>query len=145
MQKPETIKSVLERHNPLEIKHERGITIDRKGARHWEDRVFIRLFSEFQEHGFLARLTGNELKVFLSLALRMNVERKAYPSQGRIAKDTGLGITTVKRCLASNNLKSLIDKVQEKNEYGKYKRNVYTILPGWVRGLKMKHKTRSPK
>lgn len=63
----------------FEVKREQGVTYDRRGERRWEEIIFIRIFAEFQELRWLARLGASELKVLISLGLRMDENRQTYP------------------------------------------------------------------
>lgn len=119
----------------LEVKRERGVAYSREGKRRWEDRVFVRIFAEFQESGWLARLSPSELKVLISLALRMDEKRQAYPSIDRIAHDTGYSDRQVIRTLKKLEKRKLISKEKRRDGGKRYKNNLYTVLPDWIRGV----------
>jgi DNA-binding MarR family transcriptional regulator len=119
----------------LEVKREKGVVYDRRGKRRWEDLVFVRIFAEFQESGWLARLSPSELKVLISLSLRMDEKRKAYPSVERIARDTGYSARQVIRTLQQLEKRGLISRKKRRDSSKRYRSNLYTILPGWIRGI----------
>ena len=140
MAKPTAVRNVLpgdieEFKRMLEVKREKGIVYDQRGERRWEDQVFVRIFAEFQESGWLARLSPSELKVLISLSLRMDERRKAYPSVARIARDTGYSDRQVIRTLHKLDKRGLISRKKRRDSNKKYRSNLYTILPGWIRGI----------
>ena len=140
MAKPTAVRNVLpgdieEFKRMLEVKREKGIVYDQRGERRWEDQVFVRIFAEFQESGWLARLSPSELKVLISLSLRMDDKRKAYPSVARIARDTGYSDRQVIRTLQRLDKRGLISRKKRRDSSKKYRSNLYTILPGWIRGI----------
>ena len=119
----------------FEVKRERGVVYDPDGGRTWEDKVFIRIFAKFQESGWLARLSASELKVLISLALRMDEKRQAFPSIARIAHDTGYSERQVIRTLKKLEKRNLVSKEKRRDSGKRYKNNLYTILPNWIRGV----------
>ena len=140
MTKPTAVGSLLpsdieDFKRMLEVKREKGIVYDRRGKRRWEDQVFVRIFAEFQESGWLARLSPSELKVLISLSLRMDDKRKAYPSVARIAHDTGYSDRQVIRTLQQLEKRGLISRKKRRDSRKKYRSNLYTILPGWIKGI----------
>jgi DNA-binding transcriptional ArsR family regulator len=140
MSEPTKVKDLLpediqELKRIFEVKRERGVVYDERGERGWEDKVFIRIFAEFQESGWLARLSSSELKVLISLALRMDEERQAYPSIARIAHDTGYSERQVIRTLRKLEEKQLVSREKRRDGDKRYKNNLYTILPHWIRGV----------
>ena len=140
MAKPTPVRNVLpadieEFKRMLEVKREKGVVYDRRGKRRWEDLVFIRIFAEFQESGWLARLSPSELKVLISLSLRMDEKRKAYPAVARIAGDTGYSSRQVIRTLHRLEERGLICRKRRRDSSKKYRSNLYTVLPGWIRGI----------
>ena len=140
MSEPTKIKNLLpedleELKSIFEVKREKGIVYDRKGERRWEDKVFIRIFADFQESGWLAKLSPAELKVLISLSLRMDEKRKAYPSIAKIARDTGHSERQVIRTLRKLEVRGLINREKRRDSGKRYKNNLYTILPGWIKGI----------
>ena len=140
MKEPKRIDSMLpedvdELKKIFEVKRERGVSYNRDGKRGWEDKVFVRIFAEFQESGWLARLSAAELKVLISLSLRMDERRQAYPSISRIAHDTGYSDRQVIRILKKLEERKLVSKEKRRDGDKKYKNNLYTILPDWIRGV----------
>ena len=140
MAKPTPVRNVLpadieEFKRMLEVKREKGVVYDRRGKRRWEDLVFIRIFAEFQESGWLARLSPSELKVLISLSLRMDERRKAYPSVEKIARDTGYSARQVIRTLQQLEKRGLVSRQKRRDSSKKYRSNLYTVLPGWIRGI----------
>lgn len=140
MKEPKRIDSMLpedvdELKKIFEVKRERGVAYNRDGKRGWEDKVFVRIFAEFQESGWLARLSAAELKVLISLSLRMDERRQAYPSISRIAHDTGYSDRQVIRILKKLEERKLVSKEKRRDGDKKYKNNLYTILPDWIRGV----------
>ena len=119
----------------FEVKRERGVVYDTDGERAWEDKVFIRIFAKFQESGWLARLSASELKVLISLALRMDEKRQAFPSISRIAHDTGYSDRQVIRTLKKLEKRQLVTKEKRRDSGKRYKNNLCTILPHWIKGV----------
>jgi len=80
MSKPTKIGNLIpenieELRKIFEVKREKGVVYNDRGERSWEDKILI------------------------SLALRMDEKRKAYPSVARIAQDTGYSARQVIRTL----------------------------------------------
>jgi DNA-binding MarR family transcriptional regulator len=120
----------------FEVKREGGVVFDRQGKRRWEETVFIRIFAEFQESGWLAKLSPSELKVLISLALRMDEKRQTYPSIERLAHDTGYSDRQVIRTLQQLEERGLVSKVSRRSQDQRFENNLYTVLPDWIKGFR---------
>lgn len=120
----------------FEVKREHGVVFDRRGKPRWEDTVFIRIFAEFQESGWLAKLSPSELKVLISLALRMDATRKTYPSIERLAHDTGYSDRQVIRTLQQLEARGLVSKENRRKQGQRFENNLYTVLPNWIKGFR---------
>jgi DNA-binding MarR family transcriptional regulator len=83
----------------------------------------------------LACLSSSELKVLISLALRMDENRQAYPAIGRIAHDTGYSERQVIRTLKKLEKRKSVTKEKRGDSGKRYKNNLYTVLPNWIRGV----------
>jgi DNA-binding transcriptional ArsR family regulator len=118
----------------FEVKREQGVTYDRRGERRWEEIIFIRIFAEFQESRWLAKLGASELKVLISLGLRMDENRQTYPSIERLAYDTGYSQRQVIRTLQKLEKRGLISKERRRSQAQQYDNNLYTVLPDWIKG-----------
>ena len=141
MENPTPIKELLpkgkfELDKAFEVKRERGVVYDRRGKRRWEETVFIRIFAEFQESGWLAKLSPAELKILISLSLRMDENRRTYPSIERLAHDTGYSGRQVIRTLQRLEQRGLVSKESRRNQSKQFDNNLYTVLPDWIKGYR---------
>ena len=141
MAEPTKLKNLLPKDKEalaktFEVKRERGVVYDQRGSRHWEEVIFIRIFAEFQETGWLAKLSPSELKVLISLALRMDENRQTYPSIERLAYDTGYSQRQVIRTLQKLEKRGLISKERRRGQAQRFDKNLYTVLPDWIKGIK---------
>ena len=137
MENPTSIKELLpkELDRAFEIKRERGVVYDRRGKRRWEETIFIRIFAEFQESGWLAKLSPAELKILISLSLRMDENRRSYPSIERLAHDTGYSDRQVIRTLQQLQKRGLVSKESRRGQGQRFENNLYTVLPDWIKGF----------
>lgn len=128
-------KDQEELEKTFEIKRERGVVYDHRGRRRWEEVIYVRIFAEFQETGWLAKLSSSELKVLISLALRMDENRQTYPSIERLAYDTGYSERQVVRTLQRLEKRGLISKEKRRGQAQRFDNNLYTVLPDWIKGV----------
>lgn len=145
MGEPTRIKKLLPQdlkhlEKAFEVKREQGVVYDRRGERRWEDTVFIRIFAEFQESGWLAKLSPAELKVLISLALRMDEKRQTYPSIERLGHDTGYSQRQVIRTLQELEKRGLVSKETRRGQAQRFENNLYTVLPNWIKGFRRGNK-----
>lgn len=141
MNGPTKIKNLLpddlkQLEKTFEVKREQGVVYDRRGERRWEDTIFIRIFAEFQESGWLAKLSPSELKILISLSLRMDENRQTYPSIERLAHDTGYSERQVIRTLQELEKRGLVSKESRRGQAQRFDNNIYTVLPDWIKGFK---------
>lgn len=143
MQKIGEITSLAEMYNKtlkdlnksLEIKHERGVEYDSEGKRKSQDEIFIRFYKPFVLNGWMKKLRGAELSVFMAIAFYMDFERKSFPSIDQLTRDTGYKRDSVMTALKGLEKKALISRDKRRTNSGKYKQNLYTVLPDWVKGV----------
>lgn len=133
-------KTLSELNESLEIKHEKGVAYDRKGKRRVEEKIFVRFFTGFRESGWLAKLRRAELAVLIALGLRMDVDRQCFPSILQLSRDTGYKRDAVILALQSLEKKGLISKEKRRTGRGKFKKNLYTVLPLWIKGIERKER-----
>jgi len=116
----------------MEVSIERSFDVMEKS---WEERVFIKLFISLRTSGLLKTLPAELLQTLICLSTFMDANGKCYPTQTLLA--SALGIT---RKQVNVRLKKLCDfswqgkplvlkKNQGPDNEGRFRRNVYTILP----------------
>ncbi|MDA8192740.1 MAG: helix-turn-helix domain-containing protein [Thermaerobacter sp.] len=100
----------------------------------WQQRVFIKLYTEALTSGFLAALSDRDWKTLCVIALHMDSQGRCYPSRDAIAQALG-----VNRSTASERIHSLlafrwqgqplVQATRDRQPDGTLGRQVYTILP----------------
>lgn len=100
----------------------------------WQQRVFIKLYTEALTSGFLAAISDRDWKTLCVIALHMDTQGQCYPSRDAIARALGVNKST-----ASDRIQSLLDfrwhdqplvqTTRERHPDGTLGRQVYTILP----------------
>lgn len=128
-------KTLKELNKSLEIKHERGVVYSADGKRKSQNDIFIRFYKSFVKEGWLKKLRGAELSVFLAIAFYMDFNRKSFPSIDQLTRDTGYKRDSVMSALKKLERKGLISRDKRRTSGGTYKRNLYTVLPDWIKGV----------
>jgi hypothetical protein len=128
-------QTLKELNKSLEIKHERGVEYSSDGNRKSQEDIFIRFYKPFVLNGWLKKLRGAELSVFMAVAFYMDFRRISYPSIDQLARDTGYKRDAVMTALKGLERKGLINRDKRRTNSGKYKQNLYTVLPDWIKGV----------
>lgn len=132
-------KTIKELNKSLEIKHERGVSYDADGKRRSQNDIFIRFYKPFVMNGWLKKLRGPELSVFMAVAFYMDFKKESYPSIDQLARDTGYKRDAVMSALRELEKKGFISKDKRRKSDGKYRHNLYTVLPDWIKGVERPH------
>ncbi|MCS0827453.1 helix-turn-helix domain-containing protein [Cytobacillus firmus] len=97
-----------------------------------KDSIYLRLYLSAFKEGLVAKLTGNQLKVLLTIASYMNEDGECYPTQEQIAERSGIALGT-----ANKAVKDLLDMEfngkpllsREIVHKGYFKNSMYKVNP----------------
>ncbi|WP_066385482.1 helix-turn-helix domain-containing protein [Neobacillus mesonae] len=97
-----------------------------------KEELFIRVYLSAFESDLIAKLSGNQLKVLLTICSYMDKDGKCWPTQEQLAEKSGVGKTTVNKVVNELlairfNGKPIISRKMEK--HGPFRNSVYTVLP----------------
>ena len=87
-----------------------------------EQPTFIQIKTGFRDR-HLAKLKGAKLSVFLCIALHMDGNKVAFPSQATIAKETGYSRVEVSRCVSELEALNMLKVQRDAKQV-----NVYKVL-----------------